>query len=182
MSPAPAGPRTGTDCARRTTTPSTARVRAVVEGVVRRCRAVRVDAKNLAVRLFRSCALSERIGERSICAVAVAHEQRAVRQEHEVADVWLPLSAAMLSAEAGSAPHGGVLTLPRMIVSLPGSATSGLDGFAVTRLSRGLGSGVVRVAAGLVRVTRCRRSRCRRSRDRTRDPRTPGRRTCSPGR
>ena len=47
-----------------------------------------------------------------------------------------PPSAPMQSAEAGSAVHGGVPTLPRITVSLPASATSGFAGSAVTRISR----------------------------------------------
>ena len=50
--------------------------------------------------------------------------------------VWLPLSAAMQSAPAGCALHGGVPMLPRITVSLPARATSGLAGLAVTRVRR----------------------------------------------
>ena len=53
-----------------------------------------------------------------------------------VAERVAPPSAAMQSAPAGWALHGGVPTLPRITVSLPGSATSGFAGSAVTRVSR----------------------------------------------
>ena len=42
----------------------------------------------------------------------------------------------MQSALAGWALHGGVPTLPRITISLPGRATSGFAGLAVTRVSR----------------------------------------------
>ena len=64
-----------------------------------------------------------------------------------------PPSDPMQSALAGWALHGGVPTLPRITTSLPGRATSGFAGSAVTRVRRAVrGAAAVGVARVLERV------------------------------